>query len=88
MNDDIQGTHSRRDFLHKLGVGAAGAAAATTLTGNATIASARNIAPLVLRTTQKTLRVAVGGTLSPQFKSIFDSFKKSNYPAARLGRGG
>jgi hypothetical protein len=29
MNDDIQGTHSRRDFLHKLGVGAAGAAAAT-----------------------------------------------------------
>ena len=79
MDADKTGTSgilSRRGFLQKAGAGVATAMAAGALGAPAAIASSR--APLVLRTTPKTVRVAMIGTLSPQFKNVFGAFEKKH----------
>ena len=73
---DTSGSLSRRGFLQKAGAGVATAMAAGALGAPAAIASSR--APLVLHTTPKTVRVAMIGTLSPQFKNVFGAFEKKH----------
>jgi len=73
---------SRRGFLRGAGAGAV-AIAAGTLGVSETLAAPARKAPMVLSRSQKTLHIALNGTLSPQLKNQIADFESKN-PGIKL----
>jgi len=83
MEENKDRSYSRQEVLKKAGLGVAGALAAGALDVPRALAAEPRRAPMVLGRAQKTLHIALNGTLSPQVKNEVADFERKN-PGVKL----